>query len=186
MTRNVAYLLKGGIVFLAGLLVAFAVSLVAFADEDDGEDLNMTAYELELEIEERQAAYAAAREEVDAAAASMDETLERFAAAGDWLEEFDPDSDEMEGYIVSTVATHDAPVKPRAVMRRQDATYFAKAPEGYRDRMRAEMLGATSERIRSFAPALRQAGTSQAVCVFGNAGIIEASVEPLERKDLFG
>ena len=77
MTRNVAYLLKGGIVFLAGLLVAFAVSLVAFADEDDGEDLNMTAYELELEIEERQAAYAAAREEVDAAAASMDETLER-------------------------------------------------------------------------------------------------------------
>ena len=69
----------------------------------------------------------------------LDETLERFAAAGDWLEEFDPDSDEMEGYIVSTVATHDAPVKPRAVMRRQDATYFAKAPEGYRDRMRAEM-----------------------------------------------
>ena len=83
MTRNVAYLLRGGIVFLAGLFVALAVGLaafwespLAFADED-GEDLNMTAYELQMEIESRQAAYATAREEVDAAAASMDETRKR-------------------------------------------------------------------------------------------------------------
>ncbi len=43
----------------------------------------------------------------------IDGTIARFDAAGAWLAEFSSDADEMEGYVVSTTASHDAPVKPR-------------------------------------------------------------------------
>lgn len=39
----------------------------------------------------------------------VDGTLARFDAAADWLAAFEPDEAEMEGYIVATVAAHDAP-----------------------------------------------------------------------------
>ena len=81
MTRNVAYLLKGGAVLFAGLLVTFLVAFasrpVAVADDEDVDVYSMTALELQQEIETRQAAYAAAREEVDAASAQVDEARER-------------------------------------------------------------------------------------------------------------
>ena len=69
---------------------------------------------------------------------AVDPTLERFDAAGSWLASFDPSEEEMEGYIVSTVASHDAPAKPRQVARRQDAQFFCEKPAGYRERLRAE------------------------------------------------
>lgn len=87
MTRNVAQLLRGGAVFTAYFLVLLLILAMipcseggrseAFADEEDIDMLNMTALELQQEIEERQAAYAAARNEVDAAAAQIDEARMR-------------------------------------------------------------------------------------------------------------
>lgn len=84
MTRNVAQLLRGGAIFVA-LLLSLSLGLgtgglrpLAFADdEDDVDTLNMTAYELQQEIEARQAAYAAAREEADAATNAIAENQER-------------------------------------------------------------------------------------------------------------
>ena len=81
MTRNEAYLLKGGAAFFAGLLafflMAFTTHSTAAADEADMEVLNMTALELQQEIESAQAAYSAAQEEVEAAAAAVDEKRKR-------------------------------------------------------------------------------------------------------------
>ena len=81
-------------------------------------------------------------------------TLERFDAAGSWLASFDPSEEEMEGYIVSTVASHDAPAKPRQVARRQDAQFFCEKPAGYRERLRAEKLATTPEKLRACSTAL--------------------------------
>lgn len=83
MTRNVAYLLRGGALLLACSLAISASALwgtthpAAIADE--GEDLHMTAYELQQEIEARQAAYAEARQEADSAAESIEKTEARIA-----------------------------------------------------------------------------------------------------------
>lgn len=56
----------------------------------------------------------------------IDETVERFRTSGDWLAGvFNPTESEMDGYVVSTVASLDAPAKARELLRRQDGLYFS-------------------------------------------------------------
>lgn len=81
----------------------------------------------------------------------------------------------MEGYIVSTVAAHDAPVKPRQVARRQDVALFAGKPDGYRERLRAEKLAATPAKLQSYAAVLDRVAENGAVCAFGGEDALRAS-----------
>ena len=83
MTRNAAYLLRNCLALV--LAFSLGVPAVASADETDDaggagdatEDLQLTAYELQQQIEERTEAYAAARDEVDAATNAIEENRER-------------------------------------------------------------------------------------------------------------
>ena len=106
---------------------------------------------------------------------AVDPTLERFDAAGSWLASFDPSEEEMEGYIVSTVASHDAPAKPRQVARRQDAQFFCEKPAGYRERLRAEKLATTPEKLRACSTALDEVAQRGSICVFGGEDVVRAS-----------
>lgn len=73
MTRNAAYLLS--------LALAFALAFPpGFALADESEDAKLTAYELQQEIEERQASYAAARAEADEATDAIEAEQERIEA----------------------------------------------------------------------------------------------------------
>ena len=114
----------------------------------------------------------------------VDDTLRRFAGAGDWLACFEPAAEEMEGYIVSTVAAHDAPAKPRQIARRQDTDFLRGCPAGRRERMRAEELAATVESVRACAPVLKGMAEHSCVCVFGNADAIKAAKTELEIVEL--
>lgn len=105
----------------------------------------------------------------------LDATLERFDNAGQWLASFDPEKDEMEGYIVSSVAAFDAPEKPRAIARRQDGEFFVRRPKGWRQSLRSSLLEVTPESVRELAPKLDEIAASSAVCVFGNADIIASA-----------
>ncbi|MDO5043385.1 MAG: insulinase family protein [Slackia sp.] len=105
----------------------------------------------------------------------VDATIARYDEAGAWLAEFDPSEEEMEGYIVSTVAAHDAPVKPRQVARRQDVALFAGKPDGYRERLRAEKLAATPAKLQSYAAVLDRVAENGAVCAFGGEDALRAS-----------
>lgn len=111
-------------------------------------------------------------------------TLARFEAAGSWLAAWEPREDELEGYIVSTVAGHDAPVKPRALARRQDTAFFSDRSPSERAKLRAEMLSATPDALRSLAPALEDAAQHHAVCVFGSRELIEQGKLDLTMIDL--
>lgn len=95
----------------------------------------------------------------------IDATLRRFNEASCWLAGFDPTPEEMEGYVVSTVASHDAPVKPRQIARRQDSLYFSKRPADYRERLRAEKLAATPKAIRALARCFKR-WQKRARCAF--------------------
>ncbi|MDO4442793.1 MAG: insulinase family protein [Slackia sp.] len=105
----------------------------------------------------------------------VDATIERYDAAGEWLAHFAPSEEEMEGYIVSTVASHDAPVKPRQVARRQDAAFFCGKPIDHRERLRDEKLAATPEKLRSYAEVLDCIAADGAVCAFGGEEVLRAS-----------
>ena len=111
---------------------------------------------------------------------AVDPTIERFDAAGSWLASFDPSEEEMEGYIVSTVASHDAPAKPRQVARRQDAQFFCEKPAGYRERLRVEKLATTSEKLRACSAVLDEVARRGSVCVFGGEEVVRASTEEFD------
>ncbi len=114
----------------------------------------------------------------------LDETLERFAKASNWLAAFDPRDEEMEGYVVSTVASFDTPLKARMLVRRQDGDWFGGRTPESRLATRAEMLAADPERIRSLAAPIARAVDVHAVCAFGSRDIIESSSAGLEVVDL--
>ena len=110
----------------------------------------------------------------------VDATLERFDAAGSWLAGFAPEANEMEGYIVSTVAKFDTPTKLYQMAARQDLLFFNCKPQDNRERLRAESLACTPEDIRALAPALDALAARQAWCTFGNQEAIESADAPFK------
>lgn len=105
----------------------------------------------------------------------IDATLDRFDAAGKWLSDFQPETDEWEGYIVSTVAGHDKPVKPKQIARRQAAGFLIGQSSDFREKRREEYLTCTPDALRELAPALEAVPRSNAFCTFGNKDAIRAA-----------
>ena len=114
----------------------------------------------------------------------LDASLERLDRAGAWLASWEPTAAEMEGYVVSTVASHDAPRRPRQVAQRQDVAHLVRRDPAWRAQVRAEELAATPEAIRPLAGALDRVAERDAVCVFGNREIIEGSAHAFQVVDL--
>lgn len=105
----------------------------------------------------------------------LDETLARFANTPAWLAAFDPATDEMEGYVVASVAGFDTPLKARSLVRRQDGDWLGGRTPADRLHTRNEMIGANAQQLQDMAKPIEQALAQQAVCVFGNKDIIEGS-----------
>ena len=114
----------------------------------------------------------------------LDDTLARFARASEWLAKFDPAAEAMEGYVVSTVAGFDTPLKARALVRRQDGDFFGGRTPESRAATRAQMIDADAVALRALAGPIAEAVAMDAVCVFGSKDIIEASDAGLAVIDL--
>ncbi len=114
----------------------------------------------------------------------IDETIERFEGSGAWLAEFTPTESEMNGYIVSTVAGIDTPLKPRELMRRQDAQFFSHLDKELRERTRTEVLNATPEAVRDLGPAMVRATDHRMICTVGSKELIDTSKEDFTVIDL--
>ena len=106
---------------------------------------------------------------------AIDPSIERIAGAGTWLSSFDPDEQSFEGFIVSSVAGHDAPVKPYALTRRQNKEFFTKRPVGWREELRAGMLAATPDKLRALGETISRVAEEAPLCVFGGREVIERS-----------
>ncbi len=114
----------------------------------------------------------------------IDETVERFAQAGEWLKSFAPSAEEFEGYIVSTVAGIDNPVKARDLVRRQDGWFFAGLTPEDRLKTRDEVASASVEALAQLADCITELCRKGHVCTFGNKDIIAASNIDFEVCDL--
>lgn len=117
---------------------------------------------------------------------AIDPSIDRIAGAGAWLGELDTDRDAFEGYIVSTVSSNDAPVKPYALTKRLNGAYFSKRTPGYREQLRSEMLATTPKRLRELGSDVAQVAEKAPRCVFGGREIIEASNAGWNVVDLLG
>ena len=117
---------------------------------------------------------------------NLDKTIARFDGAADWLSSFDPDEASMRGYIISSVAGLDAPIKPRDMARRQDGDFFCERPKGYREKVRDELLDTTPPKLRAHGDELERVSAHDVRCAFGNRSIIEASKTEYDIIDLLG
>lgn len=115
---------------------------------------------------------------------SIDSTIERFGHEGDWLKTWEPTPDELDGYLVSTVASVDAPRKPRVWARLQDSIRFQKRPASWKADLRQEMLDTTADDIRSLASTLAWNAEHHVTCVFGSADIIKSAKHPFKTVQL--
>ncbi len=105
----------------------------------------------------------------------LDETLARFKGAPAWLSRFAPSADEMDGYVVSSVASFDTPLKTRAIIRRQAGDFFTGRTPEDRARTRQEMIETTPEQLNSLASDIERAIEANMTCVFGSKAILEES-----------
>lgn len=117
---------------------------------------------------------------------AADPSVRRFEQAAEWIRAWDPSAEDLDGYLVSSVATHDAPLKPRQLARRQDGLFICGRPDDWRAAVRREMLATGVEGVRALAPALAQLGERRALCVFGGREQIGASDLPLKVIELMG
>jgi len=116
----------------------------------------------------------------------LDETIERFEKASAWLAAFDPSPEDMEGYVVASVASFDAPIKPRALIRRQAGDYFTNRTPEDRVENRRQVVETSVETVRGLADAVQRAVEPHAMCVFGNREILESSKAGFEVISLVG
>ncbi len=116
----------------------------------------------------------------------IDETVDRFNGAGDALADFQPTRDEMEGYVVSTVAALDAPEKPRDAMRRHDSMFFSGLTEADRDRTRAQVIAAQPADVRSIGSVVDAVAREQRLCCVGSRELIERSAIDFNVNEVFG
>ena len=105
----------------------------------------------------------------------IDETVARFEGAGSWIAAFDPTPAEMDGYVVSTIAGIDVPLKARELMRRQDGQFFSHFTPEQRARVRSEVIAATPDQVRELGPAITRATDEHLMCTVGNRALIEQS-----------
>ncbi len=114
----------------------------------------------------------------------LDETLTRFESAAAWMGAFDADDAEMDGYVVSTVASFDAPQKARELVRRQDSDIFQGFTPADRADLRNSIISVDAQSIRRLAAVIEQINEQGTVCVFGSKSIIENAHADLQVFDL--
>lgn len=107
-----------------------------------------------------------------------------FAAAGEYLRNFDCDDREMLKYIIGTVSTLDSPLTPGAKAEQALTAYFTETTNELRQKNRDEVLGCEVSTIRSFAALLDAVMAQGYFCVIGNEEKIEASNLFMEKKVL--
>ncbi len=115
----------------------------------------------------------------------IDETLDRFAQSSAYLRSFAPSSTEMDGYVISSVASFDAPKKARGLIRRQDSNYFAGLRDNEREIVRSQMASCSIDDVRAFAEPVERIAREGGICTFGNKDIIDRAKAPLHAIDLF-
>ena len=117
---------------------------------------------------------------------NIDASLERMGQAAAWLRDWDPTDEDLVGYIVSTVAGIDAPVKPRALARRLDIGRYCDRDPELRRRTRDEILRTTADDVRALADGIQAFRESLGRCVFANADMIAASQTDWNVVELLG
>lgn len=102
----------------------------------------------------------------------VSQTMQRFKGSSEWMADFNPCEAEFEGYVVSTAAAFDRPVKPRSLIRRQATMALTGyARERYLE-YRQQVLSASLEGVKQLSAALDSLCQGGHACVVGNRELL--------------
>lgn len=112
---------------------------------------------------------------------NLKETLDTFNNLSSYIKNFNPDKNQMNKYILNTVAHEDdaQPSDPFAKGKYADDMYITGVTEAERQKYRDELLSTTVDDIKSYAPMIDSIIKQNNFCVFGNKNKIN------ENKNLF-
>jgi Zn-dependent M16 (insulinase) family peptidase len=105
----------------------------------------------------------------------IDQTLEAFKEAGQWLSNFDASNDEFEGYVVSTVSSFDSPLKPRELTKRQDSMFLSNYTQSERLKTRSQIVNTSIDDVRALGGAVSEIASSDYVCTVGSLELINSA-----------
>lgn len=105
----------------------------------------------------------------------LDQTLARFNQSAPWLASLALGQEALDGFVVAAVAALDAPIKCRALLRRQDGEFFCGRTRMERLAVREEVIQTSGEALRQKAAPLQEVLDRDLRCVFGNESIIRDS-----------
>ena len=117
---------------------------------------------------------------------NLENTLDIFAKAADYIRSFEADEKEMTKYIIGTMSNLDIPLTPRIRGIRSRTAYLEGTTYEMLQKAREEVLNAKAEDIRALAAYIDAFMSDENVCVVGNEDKIKAAKEQFaEVKPLF-
>ena len=117
---------------------------------------------------------------------NLENTLDIFAKAAEYIRAFQADDKEMTKYIIGTMSNLDIPLTPRIRGIRSRTAYLEGTTYEMLQHARDQVLGATAEDIRSLAAYIDAFMSDDMVCVVGNEEKLRAAKDCfMEVKPLF-
>ena len=105
----------------------------------------------------------------------VDSSIETIKNAAIWLANYGANEREFDGYVVSSVADFDKPMKASALMARSEGQFFSGRTEDDREKLREEALHTTLDDVRAFSESVQKIIENSSVCVIGNEETIASS-----------
>lgn len=104
---------------------------------------------------------------------NINKTYNAYDGIPAYLESFTADKDEMTKYILGTISKLDQPLSNDSKASRGDAIYFTKLSDDMMQKERDEVIGATEESIKNFAPFIEDILKQDYICTLGNEKMIK-------------
>ncbi len=115
----------------------------------------------------------------------IDQTLTTFKNSGEWLKNYEPDNETLEGLKISTVSSSDAPQKPRVKVAEENARYFCGIDKEEKAKHRQEAIDATLDDLHQVGNTLCDVMENCTTCAFASSDMIAKSKIDFEVVDLF-
>lgn len=114
----------------------------------------------------------------------IDETIADFKAATQWLAEQEFTDEDVDGFVLSTIAKADKPRKPQERLTRYASLYFNGRPLEDRQRMRSQIIHATPADLHLAGERLRTYSDPVSICSLAGRDALEAASCIEEVEDL--
>jgi Zn-dependent M16 (insulinase) family peptidase len=106
---------------------------------------------------------------------NLDKTIEAFEAAAEYVRSFQEDERTITKYLIGAISNMDTPLTPSAEGTRSLSAYLSNITEEDLQKQRNQVLDITQKDINALAPLVEAIMNQEALCVIGNAKVIEKS-----------